>query len=251
MAVTCTCNKIDLSGEREMDHSEAVQQMSAERFLLDELTVEERDEFEAHLFDCPECALDLRAGVAFVNEAKTQLPQLIAEAPASAPARAKRQKEKKNYWFLWQRPAFAGLAFACMLVVAYQNLVTYPALRRAAYQPRLLPSAPLHGNTRGGGHLTLAADRKHGVALPVDLLGSTSGTYSSYSVDLMDQQGKLVWSDAVATPSESESASQQYSVAIPGATLENGEYTLVVSGVAPNGEKSQINENVFEIRMTD
>src|SRR5450432_65658 len=102
-----------------MDHSEAVQQMAAERLLLDELTVEERDEFEEHLFDCPECALDLRSGVAFVNEAKVQLPQLIASAPASAPTNSKKPKEKKNYWFLWQRPAFAGLAFACLLVVAY------------------------------------------------------------------------------------------------------------------------------------
>jgi hypothetical protein len=251
MAVTCTCIKIDRIEESEMDHSEAVQQMSAERFLLDELTVEERDEFEAHLFDCPECALDLRAGVALVNEAKVQLPQLIANA-SSVPAKAKKPKEKKNYWFLWQRPAFAGLAFACLMLVAYQNLITYPALRKAANQPRLLPSALLHGNIRGGGHLTIAADRKHGVALPVDVLGSiTSASYSSYSVDLMDQHGKLVWSDAVAAPSESESASQQYSVVIPGATLENGQYTIQVSGVASSGERSPISRYVFEIRMAD
>lgn len=235
-----------------MDHSEAVQQMTAERFLLDELTLEERDEFEAHVFDCQECALDLRAGVAFVNEAKVQLPQLIADSPASTRADAKKPKEKKNYWFLWQRPAFAGLAFACMLVVGYQNLVTYPALRTAANQPRLLPSAPLHGNTRGGGHLTIAADRKHGVSLPVDVLGSmTSAAYSSYSVDLVNQQGKLVWTDSITAPTESESASQSFSLAIPGATLENGQYTIVVSGVAPTGERSPINRYSFEIRMTD
>jgi hypothetical protein len=251
MAMTCTCIKIDRIGEFEMDHSEAVQQMSAERFLLDELTVEERDEFEAHLFDCPECALDLRAGVALVNEAKVQLPQLVASAPPSVPAKAKKQKEKKNFWFLWQRPAFAGLAFACLTVIAFQNLVTYPSLRKAASQPRLLLSAPLHGNTRGG-HTTLTADRKHGISLPVDVLSSmTPANYFSYSVDLLNQQGKLVWSDAFAAPSESESASQQYSVAIPGAALDNGEYTLVISGVAANGERSLINRNVFEIRMTE
>jgi len=251
MALTCTCNKIDLNGEREMDHSEAVQQMSAERFLLDELTVEERDEFEAHLFDCPECALDLRAGVALVNEAKIQLPQLIATARPSVPGNAKKPKEKKNYWFLWQRPAFAGLAFACLTVIAFQNLVTYPALRKAANQPRLLLSAPLHGNTRGG-HPTLAADRKHGISLPVDVLGSmTSASYSSYFVDLLDHGGKIVWTDSFAAPPAGESTGQSFSVAVPGTTLENGEYTLVISGVTTNGERSPINRNVFEIRMTD
>ena len=70
-------------------------------------------------------------------------------------------------------------------------------------------------------------------------------------MDLVNQQGKLVWSDAVAAPSEGESISQQYSVAIPGATLDNGEYTLAVSGIAPNGERSPISRYVFEIRMTD
>jgi hypothetical protein len=235
-----------------MDHSEAVQQMAAERFLLDELTLEERDEFESHVFDCSECALDLRAGAVFVEQAKLQLPQLIADAPVSTRAEAKKPKEKKNYWFLWQRPAFAGLAFACMLVVGYQNLVTYPALRKAANQPRLLPTAPLHGNTRGGGHLTIAADRLHGVVLPVDLLGPlTSVAYSSYSVDLLDPQGKLAWTDAVAVSTESGSASQSISLEIPGATLGNGQYTIVVSGIAPTGERSPISRYSFDIRMTD
>jgi len=234
-----------------MDHSEAVQQMSAERFLLDELTVEERDEFEAHLFECAECALDLRAGVALVNEAKIQLPQLVTDARPYMAAKAKKPKEKKNYWFLSQRPAFAGLAFACLMVIAFQNLVTYPALRKAANQPRLLLSVPLHGNTRGG-HPTLTADRKHGISLPVDVLDSTTSTsYSSYSVDLLDQEGKLVWTDSFAAPSENEVANQSLSLVIPGAALVNGQYAVAVSGIAPGGEKTPLNRFVFEIRMTD
>jgi len=44
-----------------MDHSEAVREMAAERYLLDELEPEAREAFEEHVFDCPECALDLRA----------------------------------------------------------------------------------------------------------------------------------------------------------------------------------------------
>src|ERR1700719_1444646 len=114
-----------------MDHSDAVKQMTAERFLLDELTPEEREDFEAHLFDCPECALDLRAGAAFIDEAKAQLPQLIADSSAPARAETKKPKKDTNPWFLWWRPAFAAVAFASMLVLGYQNLVTYPALLSA------------------------------------------------------------------------------------------------------------------------
>ena len=61
-----------------MNHSEAVEQMASERYLLNELTPDARDAFEEHVFDCPECALDLRAGTLFVHEAKVQLPELVA-----------------------------------------------------------------------------------------------------------------------------------------------------------------------------
>jgi anti-sigma factor RsiW len=35
-----------------MKHEEAVQQLAIERYLLDELTPELREQFEEHLFDC-------------------------------------------------------------------------------------------------------------------------------------------------------------------------------------------------------
>ena len=57
----------EISQEKAMDHGEALQMMAAERYLLDELTPEERDAFELHMFGCHECALDLRAGAAFMT----------------------------------------------------------------------------------------------------------------------------------------------------------------------------------------
>ena len=49
-----------------MDHHQATQHAAVEKYLLDELTPELREEFEAHFFDCQECALDLRATDALV-----------------------------------------------------------------------------------------------------------------------------------------------------------------------------------------
>jgi hypothetical protein len=45
---------------------EAVQTFVAEKYLLDELDRKLRDEFEEHMFDCQECALDLLAGATFL-----------------------------------------------------------------------------------------------------------------------------------------------------------------------------------------
>ena len=49
-----------------MSHDEAVWSFAVEKYLLDELSVKSRDDFEEHLFDCQECALDLRVGATFL-----------------------------------------------------------------------------------------------------------------------------------------------------------------------------------------
>jgi len=234
-----------------MDHSEALQQMAAERYLMNELTPGAREAFEAHFFDCSECALDLRAGAAFVEETKAQLPDLAGALPV--PARSRDSKVKRMWWSSWLQPAFAAPAFATLLlVIGYQNLVTYPALRASADQPRLLPWAPLHGSTRGGAHLAITANRSQGVALPVDLPSQPSmGAYASYSFDLYDPQGKLTWTGLASAPADNASDDQRLSLVIPGAMLNNGAYTVAVSGVSAHGERTEIDKYVFDLHLSD
>jgi len=43
-----------------MNHDEAVEQMAVERYLLGALDPGAQEEFEEHMFGCPECALDSR-----------------------------------------------------------------------------------------------------------------------------------------------------------------------------------------------
>lgn len=236
-----------------MDHSEAVHQMAAERYLLNELTPEEREAFECHLFECPECALDLRSGAIFVEEAMAQLPELTSALPASAPSRTSKSGVKRKWWLGLLQPAFAAPAFATLLIVfGYQNLVTYPALRARANQPRLLAWTPLHGATRGGAHQAITADRRQGVALPVDLPPQPSmGAYASYAFDLYDPQGKLAWAGLAAAPAGESGDGQRLSLAIPGAMLRNGSYTIAVAGIAAHGERTEIDRYVFDLRLTD
>src|SRR5580658_5842851 len=97
-----------------MDHAEARQQMLAEKYLLNELPPEVRDAFEEHFFDCPECAFDIRAGAAFVNEAKAQLPELTAASSAqnSGAGTAFADKKRNGRFSLmgWWKPLFASPA---------------------------------------------------------------------------------------------------------------------------------------------
>jgi len=233
-----------------MNHSEAVEQMTSERYLLNELTPDARDAFEEHLFDCPECALDLRAGALFVSEAKVQLPELVASKTKSGMAIVSR---KRNFWFSFWRPAFAAPVFAALLiVVGYQNFVTFPALRQSANEPRLAPLAPLHSATRGATLPTFAADRKHGVALPVDLvIDPDVAPAASYSFDLRDPQGKLVWSGSLPAAAQETGSDQSFSLTIPGSMLRNSLYSLMVTSVTAQGGRTPVEQYNFDIVMTN
>lgn len=245
-------------GIKKMDHSEAVQKMMAERYLLGELTLDAREAFEEHLFDCPECALDLRAGATFVEAAKAQLPKLAGAAPSSVPSRSRKPRSLGNWsqrerWIGWLQPAYAVPAFASLLLVlGYQNLVTYPGLRAAAGEPHILPLVTLHGATRGNAHLAITADRRRGVALPIDLPAQSSpDAYASYCFDLYDPQGKLAWTGTVAASKESQSDAQRLSLVIPGAMLHSGAYSLVVSGSGAHGERTVIDRYTFDLSVSD
>jgi hypothetical protein len=234
-----------------MNHTEAVEQMAAEKYLLDELAPAERDAFEDHAFDCPDCALDLRAGALFVHEAKIQLPGMkISQAKSERATPSAKQKP----WLSWWRPAFSVPAFAALLiVVGYQNLVTFPALRQSAIQPQLVPVVPLRPSTRGSSaRPAFSVDRAHGIALPIDLSGEPGTTpAASYSFDLRDQQGKLVWSSTIAAPAANTDNEQPYSLMIPGGALHSGSYSLSITSVSAQGVRTPIDQYGFDIVMTN
>lgn len=225
-----------------MNHEQAIQEMATERYLLDELSPELRDAFEEHMFDCPDCAFDVRAGNVFLTEAKEQLPQMAAaqkpaaEAPRTAPVR-----EKKPWWSFLTVPAFAAPAFAALVaVVAFQNLSTIPSLRSAATEPRIIAPSSLHADTRGGETLVLQGDRRQGVDLLIDLPQG----YSSYELALNDPQGKRFWAATVTAPETGI-----LSLTIPGAGLQEGSYTLNLAGLSSQGARTELARRVLDIHM--
>jgi hypothetical protein len=244
-----------------MDHDEAVKQMAVEKYLLNELPSELRDAFEDHFFDCQECAFDLRAGSAFVDEAKLQLPQLATAEPSLQPA-GSRAAEAERQWAArktavpwWRRlittPAFVGPVFAALLVVVgYQNLVTMPTLRSTSEDPRLVPMISLNSGTRGGPATIVNADRKQGVILQVDL--PDQGGFSAYAVDLYDPAGKLAWTQKTSPISSSGDSTPDtgtVSLMIPGAGLQQGLYALAISGVDASGRRTEFQRSTFEIHL--
>src|SRR6266436_1169836 len=170
-----------------MDHDMVVRQKMTERYLLDELDPDARDEFEEHFFDCPDCALDVRAGALFVEQSKAVLAEksepVSAGLPVTAPIPA------RPGWFVWLRPAFAAPAMVLLLaVIGYQNLVTYPKMQQAANRPRVLPWASVNVGTWGSGGPVIPTRLGEGFLLFVRI--PPDGSYSRYVADLYNAAGK-------------------------------------------------------------
>jgi hypothetical protein len=234
-----------------MNHTEAVQEMTAERYLLEELTPDARDAFEEHMFDCPKCALDVRSGAAFISEAKIQLPAIATEE--AAPKQGSWQAGKPTRFFDWWRPVFTVPAFAALLsVVVYQNVFTVPALHTAANAPHIVPVAPLYGGVRGGTRAVIKADRNQGISLPVDLSADdNAGKPVSYSFELNDPQGKAAWTGTMNAPMDNSANDSQVSIVVPGGLLKSGAYSLVVSAISAKGDRTEVQRYVFDIALSN
>ncbi|HVT98326.1 MAG TPA: zf-HC2 domain-containing protein [Acidobacteriaceae bacterium] len=231
-----------------MDHGEAVELMATERYLLGELSPEQREAFEAHFFECYECALDIRAEAAFLKEAKVQLPQMTqSAAPVEGRSAPVKTQTKRRDWFGWMRPVWAVPAFAALLVViGYQNLATIPGLRSAADAPRVTPWSTLHVGTRAGAHTAVTADRKNGTTLLIDV--PNDGTYTSFGFALENPEGKQTWMETVKAPANGDGT---ISLSIPGRGLQEGAYTLTIAGITPQGSRTEIERQLLDVRFNE
>jgi len=218
-----------------MDHTVVVRQKMTERYLLDELDPELRDEFEEHYFDCSECALDIRAGAQFVAHTKT----VLAEGTEPTPVRAIPNRRPVG-WFAWLRPAFAAPALALLLaVMGYQNLVTYPQLN----QPQVLPSASVNFGTWSAGGPATTVPAGKGLLLFVRI--PPDGAYARYTADLYSPAGKLEGSFTIAPTAGQD----QWSVTVPGIHREAGTYTMTVHGFTAGGAGKELGNTSFELQI--
>ena len=238
-----------------MDHNEAVQEMATQRYLLDELSAEEKDAFEEHMFDCQECAIDVRSAMVFLSEAKAQLPEVMAapREPVAAQNRTEREP-KAPWWSRWAvpvlRPALAMPAFAVLIgVIAYQNFSTIPSLRSAATEPRIVPWSSLRLETRGGEPNVVQADRRRGAV--VLIVVPPQPAYASYLLDLYDPQGRKFWTQTVNAGGDDNGEAVTLSLLIPGEGLEQGQYSLNVAGISPQGARSELGRRALDVHLRE
>lgn len=203
-----------------MNHNDALQTFAAEKYVLNELAGQERDEFEEHFFECQECALDVRSGAAFIRQARRELEAAPQQAPAP----------RRSFFSMFSMP-LAGLAMAGLaMVVVYQNAVTLPALRgqlASANAPVVLSTTSLIGGASRGGDLpSVDATGARLLFLNVDV--PTDDRFSSYQLKFSDQAGTSEGTVDVSP----EQAKNTLLVRLPANGIHDGINTLVIEGVS-------------------
>jgi hypothetical protein len=218
-----------------MEHSEAIQLMAAEKYLLDELPADVRDEFEEHLFGCHECAMDMRTASVFLEQGKAVLTE-----PEVATVVYKDQS--RPGFFAWLRPAFAIPAMAALLlVIGYQNLVTLPQLTRSLNKPQLLPATTVNLLTYGTNATPLVVHRGEGFLLNV--IAPPDHRYPAYEADLRSPAGGV---ESVAISAQ---ADDTWPIQFPGANRQNGTYRIVVHGIAAGGQNVEVGGASFQLQV--
>lgn len=227
-------------GDLAMDHDEVVRQKLTERYLLNELEGETRDEFEEHYFECSECALDVRAASQFVVHTKV----VLAESPEAAREKAIGLQPAKPGWFAWLRPAFAAPVFALLIaVVGYQNLVTLPSMRSRLNQPKVVPWAAVAIGTWGSSGPTIPVAPGKGFLLFVRI--PPDGIYARFTADLYNPAGRLESSLDIPAAGTND----QWPVLVPEANRESGSYRIAVRGVTASGEIRELGSAPFTLQI--
>jgi Putative zinc-finger len=224
-----------------MNHDEAVRMMAGEKYMLQELSPDVRDQFEEHMFSCEECALDVRTCAAFIDKAKTELA--ADERPQQA---AKAAPEADKWWLSWLRPAFAAPALAILLAVAmYQDSAIRGLQSEVAenHAPAIVSSVSLiNADSRGAEKRVITLKPGQSFEVPVDI--PTDSNSASYVAELYGPSGKSRWS----LPVSAEAAKDTVRIRVPGVQT-GGAYALVIHAVAPGGSLgAEIARYPFELQ---
>lgn len=204
-----------------MLHQEALATKASERYLLGEMSEPERFDFEAHYFDCPACADEVRSGAALVRG----IHAVCAEDDAVRPKPAVVKEMPRRTWLAWLSPSSlvpstAAAALGCL--AAWQGLVVIPSLRWAGVPHALAPVA-LRAAARGEEQVLDIRRDQPVSALSLDINAAEPGESLKY--DLVAPGGAVRHQDAAQAPP----AGSSLVVFLPNSVIrESGSWQLLL-----------------------
>jgi len=187
----------------------------------------DRNAFEEHFFDCPDCADDLRVGATMLQGAKAGFAGTATSGRVfSMAAKQPRQTVTNPAWY--RSVALSWAVAATLAVVAgYQALFTVPALRRDSSAVALAP-VTLRPESRGAEPVVTKSSPN--VSLAVEIIDPPLDGEIAY--ELTDATGRRIVSGRAAAPAPGT----PLLLLLPSWTLVGPmHYSLSVHDAAPAG----------------
>ena len=225
-----------------MQHLDALRDGAAERYVLGELTEQQVLEYEAHFFECTECAEEVKAAAALAEAARDVFQAETTRRTAREVPRGRGRA--------WRLPALAAAAALAAGVAAYQAAVVVPALRREVAQVDALQPAPWFFLSVSRAQPPVVELGKGQRRVGLTLSRSSERSHPYYRCQLVDAGGKVV--EAVTVPAPARDGELQ--ILLPASRLAPGAYAIEVAGLETPGVASPQGEVVryhFELRRQE
>jgi hypothetical protein len=210
-----------------MEHRVAEQTHAVERYLLNEFTMEDRADFEAHLFDCPICGERVRQGAIAIDNVKQVF---LEEGETSEPRRSTWDWGRAAGWFRLPVlvPTFVAVALAA--VVVYQNAKVIPALER----PQVLSMDDVIAPLARESAAVVTVDRRRLLKFNINFTADLPRPYGSLVCEFQRANGVPVLSvDCGAR----QIASFTFAVLLPTRAFPPGQYVMLLRPAAePHAE---------------
>jgi hypothetical protein len=213
-----------------MSHDQAVSSQAVERYVLGELSGDERESFEGHYFDCPDCFQQIQLDSQFLAHAREVL-----------------DTEPEKGWLAqmlgdMRRPA---PMFVSALLLCALGIGTYQQVQIAdARKPKVEASFFVPNDVKGAAK-PISVSRKAQLSLRADF--TPSSEFSSYRAQIVAESGKV--EREVLVPAGETGYS--ITIGLPASSLSAGTHFLVIVGRKSDGSVTELQHGAFDLQFVD
>jgi hypothetical protein len=218
---------------RVIDHEEATRNLMAERYLLGELTEEDRDSYEEHLFSCQDCFEQIKVGTELVSQIRQLGPDTADTMPGFMSRIIKNVSQP-----------FTASVFALLICVSAFNVYQYKMIH-GLRQAQITPSFFLSDGAKAGGVKKVVVSPNARFDLSIQLL--QSGDFSSYEGRVLTESEQVKSS----FPISAEQTKDTIHLLLDSGVLRSGNYLIVINGISADGSKSEVARYPFQIQVKE
>jgi len=213
-----------------MDHEDAVHAGATEKYLLGELTEDERERFEEHFFECRECAEDVIAAAAFMANARKALAE---EPPDVRGAHRAGPRVPLARRLFWPMPAGVAAALGALaLGLAHQTLVVVPRMRTELERAEAFQPAESYFLTVARSDTLELVARKDRRMVGIALRPPLDRSFPYYRCEVRDGKNRAYFATDAPDPADG----REVELLVPLWRLPAGSYVIVLSGLeSPSG----------------